>query len=185
MSTIGLALALLNMILAIADRVVQRRLLTSECQSLSTETCMLLNNLLGCIPTVGLGVAMKEAADFDFNLWFGSRATLLLVLSGIIGSGICYFAIAVQREISATSFMVLQNAARMCVVVAGILIFHDPVNSYGKVLGIFLSFGGAIWYGRTQLDATEAAKRVAMQAKEEEVDPEKEPLIAEKTAQNK
>merc|ERR1719343_28902 len=61
-SLIGFAFALLNMVLAIADRVAQRRLLTSECKALSTETCMLLNNLLGCIPTLALGVVMQEAA---------------------------------------------------------------------------------------------------------------------------
>merc|ERR1719356_2417333 len=59
-SKLGLALALLNMVLAIADRVAQRRLLTSECKALSTETCVLLNNLIGCVPTLALGVAVKE-----------------------------------------------------------------------------------------------------------------------------
>ena len=68
---------------------------------------------------------MGEVEHFNSALWFKSSATMLLILSGIIGSGICYFAIAVQREISATSFMVLQNCARMCVVVAGIVIFGD------------------------------------------------------------
>merc|ERR1712226_1380680 len=133
---------------------------------------MLLNNAIGCIPTVALGVAMSEAAQFDPKLWFKSTATLLLLLSGVIGSGICYFAIAVQREISATSFMVLQNAARMCVVVAGILIFGDRVDSLNKVTGLLVSFGGAFWYGRLQLDAAEVAKQTALNANPEEYDPE-------------
>lgn len=158
-SMIGCAFALLNMILAIADRVAQRRLLTSECKALSTETCMLLNNALGCIPTVALGIVMQEAAHFDAKLWFGSTGTVLLLLSGVIGSGICYFAIAVQREISATSFMVLQNAARMAVVIAGVMIFGDPLESRYQAIGLMLSFGGAIWYGQTQLEAASLAKK--------------------------
>jgi len=176
LSWIGLAFAMLNMVLAIADRVAQRKLLTTSCKDLSTETCVLLNNLLGCFPTALIGYHLGEVEHFNSALWFQSSATLLLVLSGIIGSGICYFAIAVQREISATSFMVLQNSARMCVVVAGILIFGDRVDSLSKVIGLVLSFGGAIWYGRTQLDANEAAKKAALKAKEEH-DPEKEPLV--------
>merc|ERR1719482_161182 len=166
LSWVGLTFALLNMILAIADRVAQRKLLTSSCKDLSTETCVLLNNLLGCIPTALMGYRLGEVKEFNSALWFQSSATLLLILSGIIGSGICYFAIAVQREITATSFMVLQNTARMCVVVAGIVIFGDSIDSVSKINGLILSFGGAIWYGRTQLDAAEAAKQKAFKAKE-------------------
>merc|ERR1719356_2334143 len=113
---------------------------------------MLLNNLIGCFPTVALGVVVKEASNFDANLWFKSTGTLLLLLSGVIGTGICYFAIAVQREISATSFMVLQNAARIAVVIAGVLLFHDPLDSEYHALGLLLSFGGALWYGHTQVE---------------------------------
>jgi len=177
LSWLGLAFALLNMVLAIADRVAQRKLLTTSCKDLSTETCVLMNNLLGCVPTALIGYRLGEVEQFNPALWFQSSATLLLVLSGIIGSGICYFAIAVQREISATSFMVLQNSSRMCVVVAGIVIFGDRVDSLTKVVGLLLSFGGAIWYGRTQLDAAEAAKQNALKAKQAEQDPEQVPLI--------
>jgi drug/metabolite transporter (DMT)-like permease len=158
LSAIGLAFALLNMVLAIADRVAQRKLLTSSCKDLTTETCVLLNNLLGCVPTALVGYQLGEVQNFNADLWFKSSATALLLLSGIIGSGICYFAIAVQREISATSFMVLQNTARMCVVVAGILIFGDSIDSPTKIAGLLLSFVGAIWYGKSQMDAAEAAK---------------------------
>lgn len=177
LSWAGLGFALLNMVLAIADRVAQRKLLTTSCKDLSTETCVLLNNLLGVIPAALIGYWMGEVEHFNSALWFKSSATMLLILSGIIGSGICYFAIAVQREISATSFMVLQNCARLCVVVAGIVIFGDHVDSLQKLVGLFLSFSGAIWYGRTQLEANAAAKQAALKAKEEEHDPEKEPLV--------
>merc|ERR1719356_1010767 len=102
LSLLGLAFAFLNMILAIADRVAQRKLLTTSCKDLSTETCVLLNNLLGCIPTALIGYRLGEVEHFNSALWFQS---------------------------SATSFMVLQNSARMCVVVAGILIFGDRVDS--------------------------------------------------------
>jgi len=162
-SAIGFVFSMLNMVLAIADRVAQRRLLTSECKDLSTETCVLLNNVIGCVPCIALGAVMGELRAVDMQLWFQSRTTLLLVLSGVIGSGICYTAIAVQREISATSLMVLQNTARMFVVVAGIIIFKDPAEPH-VCAGLVLSFAGAIWYGHCQMEANRKAKEAAAMA---------------------
>merc|ERR1719163_2100623 len=69
LSWVGLGFALLNMILAITDRVAQRRLLTTGCKDLTTETCVLLNNLLGCVPTALVGYYMGEVARFDSALW--------------------------------------------------------------------------------------------------------------------
>merc|ERR1719181_1950487 len=84
LSWVGLAFALLNMVLAIADRVAQRKLLTTSCKDLSTETCVLMNNLLGCVPTALIDYKLGEVAHFNSQLWFQSSATALLILSGII-----------------------------------------------------------------------------------------------------
>jgi solute carrier family 35 protein len=168
----GIVLALLNMLLAITDRVAQRRLLTTECKDLSTETCMFLNNALGIIPCLVLSCVFGEINQVDMKVWFGSLTTLLLILSGIIGTGICYFALAVQREITATSFMVLQNAVRMLVVLFGVVVFVDPIGWPYQVLGLALSFVGAFAYGLAQLQgqaelkAKKAAEEEAAKAKE-------------------
>lgn len=162
----GLGLAFLNMVLAVADRVAQRRLLTTECQGLPTETCMLLNNVVGIVPTMGLAIWWGEFGKLDTRKWFLSVSTILLVLSGIIGTGICYFAIAVQREISATSFMVLQNVVRVAVVAVGVLIFLDPLGWPYQVIGLLMSFGGALWYGKAQIDGATELKRIESAAKE-------------------
>lgn len=166
-SYIGVGYALLNMVLAITDRVAQRRLLTTECQGLSTESCVLLNNLMGLVPTLLLAVTLHDFDDFDKSKWFASSTTMLLLLSGVIGTGICYFALAVQREIAATSFMVLQNACRMAVVLVGVLVFGDPIGWPFQVLGLALSFAGALWYGKAQIDGARAwALELASKAKE-------------------
>jgi len=152
-SSKGLFFSLLNMVLAIADRVAQRRLLSIECggpSRLSTESCMLLNNSIGLIPTILLAMWLGDFARADVQVWFMSINTLLLILSGVIGAGICYFALAVQREISATSFMVLQNVVRMAVVAVGVLVFLDPIEFPWQVGGLILSFSGAFWYGCLQ-----------------------------------
>jgi drug/metabolite transporter (DMT)-like permease len=165
----GFMLALLNMLLAITDRVAQRRLLTTECKDLSTETCMFLNNAVGLIPTLALALFLGEFSKVDVHVWFGSLTAVLLLLSGLIGTGICWFALAVQREITATSFMVLQNAVRMAVVLFGVLAFFDPIGWPFQVLGLVLSFAGAFWYGLAQLQgqAELKAANVAKMAEEE------------------
>jgi solute carrier family 35 protein len=150
----GIALAFANMVLAVADRVAQRRLLTTECQGLPTETCMLLNNIVGLAPCFILAYVWGEFANLNWKQWFLSHDTFLLLLSGIILTGICYFAISVQREISATSFMVLQNVVRIAVVCVGVIIFSDPLGWPWQVIGCGLSFIGALWYGKAQVDGS-------------------------------
>lgn len=148
----GLALAFFNMILAAVGNIAQRRLLTRECQGLTTETCMLLNNTVGVVPALILAYFWGEYQQVDLHRWFLSSATFLLLLSGIIGTGICYFGITVAREISATSFMVLQSVVRVAVAAVGVVIFFDPLGWPFQVIGGSLSFLGALWYGKAQID---------------------------------
>jgi len=151
----GLIFASLNLFFAITDRMAQRRLLTNECRGLSTESCMFLNNVFGLIPTLLMGMYFGELKDFDWHLWFASSTGALLLLSGVIGSGICYFAIALQREIAGTSFMVLQNVIRMAVAGVGVIVFHDPIGWPFQIVGLALSFLGALWYGKSLIDGKE------------------------------
>merc|ERR1719476_864191 len=51
-SMVGVAFAFLNMILAVTDRLIQRRLLTTECKDLSSSVCTILNNFFGMVPTL-------------------------------------------------------------------------------------------------------------------------------------
>lgn len=176
----GIGLALVNMVLAVADRIAQRRLLTTECQDLSIETCMVLNNVLGLIPCFVLAFHWGEFDIADTNKWFFSFSTFLLILSGIIGTGICYFAIAVQREITASSFMLLQNVVRVAVATAGVIIFLDPIGWPFQVVGMVLSFIGALWYGKAQIDGAMIRSQELRQAESSSKEPaasERAPLI--------
>lgn len=159
-SLLGCFFALLNLVLAITDRVVQRRLLTTDCQNLTTEMAMFLNNSIGMIPTVIMALALGEFAKVNLKVWFCSVTTIILLLSGVIGTGICYFALAAQREITATSFFVLQNAVRMAVVLVGVVVFLDPIGFPWQVTGLALSFMAALWYGKAQIDANRQAREL-------------------------
>lgn len=150
---IGIVYAALNMCLAVGSLVLRRRLLTTECSSLSTETCMLVNNAVGFVPCLMLSAFAGELTrPPSIHYVFTDDVCILVLLSGIIGTGISYFGLALQREITATSFMVLENVVRMAEIYAGVALFGDPITWPWQSIGLIASFVGAVWYGRTQSD---------------------------------
>merc|ERR1719324_1530208 len=87
---IGLALVTMNTLLAIGDRVLQRRLLVSECKDLPLSACMTLNNSLGMLPTFIMAMSMHEEQTYmqhEMN-WKDPATLLLIALSGMFGMGI-------------------------------------------------------------------------------------------------
>jgi hypothetical protein len=152
-STIGICFALLNMLLAIFDRTLQRRLMVQECKDLQLEYCTFLNNLLGMVPVIFAGSITNEVSLLSVHKvdWLKPSIILLLALSGLIGLGICYFGLAVQKCISATSFLVMQNVSKFAVVFVGITLFGDFIHSQFVVIGLACSLGGSCWYGKSQL----------------------------------
>jgi len=149
----GCVFAFLNMMLAVIDVVLRRRFLTTECAEMSTTMCMLLNNLVGIVPSAILCFGTGELLDLDSKTAFSSRTIMVLLFSGLIGSGISFFALHVQREIAATSFMVLENGIRLAEVLAGVLLFQDPFKWPSQVLGLVISYCGSIWYAKVQIDS--------------------------------
>lgn len=158
-SVIGVSFAVANMLLAVSDRVIQRRLLTNECKDLLPSVCTLMNNTFGMFPTLLLATATHEmdAARKPENLahWHDLRVLMLLCLSGFVGIGICYLGFECQRAISATSFFVLQNMSKVAVVSVGIAVFADPLSTW-TLAGLALSIGGSFLYGKAQMAAPEA-----------------------------
>jgi drug/metabolite transporter (DMT)-like permease len=161
-SAAGIIFALVNMILALTDRLMQRRLLTTECKELTSSVCAIMNNFWGAMPCTVLALATHQFYDASVQplhaKWQDFRILLLLILSGFVGTGICVFALECQRAISATSFSVLQNFSKLGVVLVGVLIYHDTINSFGSVVGLLLSFAGAFAYGMAQTSANAKAK---------------------------
>merc|ERR1719220_857203 len=164
-SLIGVAFAFLNMFLAVTDRLIQRRLLTTECKDLSSSVCTILNNFFGMLPTLLLagvsGQFQKVAAPEQSARWMETQVIVLLVLSGLVGTGISILGLECQRAISATSFSVMQNTSKIAVVSAGILFFFDPIGSPVSMAGLSLSLTGSFLYAWAQQKATqskEAAK---------------------------
>lgn len=158
-SVLGVALTLMNMVLAVSDRLIQRRLLTAECKDLPSGVCTVLNNFFGSIPTMAFAIVTHQTRDMALPehsaSWQDPRVLAVLILSGILGIGICYLGFECQRAISATSFFVLQNVSKVAVVCAGIAFFSDPIRSPLAILGLAMSLGGSFAYGRAQMSLAE------------------------------
>lgn len=158
-SSWGIVFAVCNIIGAMADRLIQRRLLTVECKDLESTVCTLINNAVGIIPTFVVALASHQVAEVSDVAqrsagWSDPFILSMLVLSGFLGYGMAYFGLECQRAITATSFFVLQNFSKVGVIGTGIMFFGDPVNSGLTVVGLVLSVVGSVLYGL----ATQAAK---------------------------
>merc|ERR1719188_983962 len=162
-SVIGCIFAFTNMILAVSDRLIQRRLLTTECTGLASSVCTVMNNAFGSIPALLLAGATHQIADMaspeNRASWTDPHVLTLLALSGAIGIGICYLGFECQRVITATSFFVLQNFSKVAVIVCGVTFFGDPIRSPLAVAGLVLSIGGSFCYGKAQMSLQEQAAK--------------------------
>jgi len=160
-SWIGLGLVILNTLIAIFDRLLQRRLLVEECKDLPLSACMVVNNTLGMLPTLMLAGISKEFQGFQESgaNWRDPGIIVLVIMSGFMGLFIGMAGLMCQKAMSATSFQVLQNMSKVLVVVIGVQVFHDKMDSHMRVLGMFLSLAGSMAYGyaRTMETAPQGA----------------------------
>merc|ERR1719188_2059384 len=160
-SVIGCIFAFTNMILAVSDRLIQRRLLTTECTGLASSVCTVMNNAFGSIPALLLAGATHQISEMASPekraSWTDLRVLTLLALSGAIGIGICYLGFECQRAITATSFFVLQNFSKVVVVICGVAFFGDPISSPLAMAGLVLSIGGSFSYGKAQMTLQQEA----------------------------
>lgn len=152
-SVIGILFAVLNMVLAVSDRVLQRWLLTGPCSEMSSGVCTLISNFVGMLPTFCIALATQEVnkvyEEERLERWMQPHFLVLLLLSGIVGMSINYLGFECQREISATSFFVMQNVSKIAVVICGIAVFDDPFNTT-TASGVLLSISGSFLYSRAQ-----------------------------------
>lgn len=150
----GIAFAVLNVVLAVIDRFIQRRLLTEECKELPTKVCTLVNNAVGILPSIIVSLSSHEIQKARLEnaaAWNQPHNIILILLSGIAGLAICYLGFECQRIMSVTSFYVMQNVSRVFLIVVGVLLFKDPLQTVAPILGMILSLGGSCVYGHIQM----------------------------------
>lgn len=171
-STVGVLFAVLNMVIAVVDRLIQRRLLTEQCKSLPSTVCGIMNNGLALIPTLllaGFSHEFEHAASSAMaEHWTDPLVLTLLIVSGFVGMGVGYFGTECQRELTATSFFVMGNATKAGVVLLGITVFGDSFKSGHANLGLFMSLTGSALYGHAQMQIQAEGKEKQKLLKEEE-----------------
>ena len=177
----GTALMLINLVLAVFERLAMRWMLVLEPVSISKPGMLFINNA-GALPPVGLLLllpAFNETWQWR-NMW--PQATpvdyALLLFSGVIGVSIGYTALLTQHLVSATTQLVLTNANKVIVVVVGMLFMGDPHGPLA-VIGISVAIGGGAWYAhaRRQISlaaevTTEVARQTAREISGQEPDEE-------------
>merc|ERR1719440_1438191 len=99
--------------------------------------------------------------------WKDPKIVALMALSCAIGLGLSYFGLAVQKAVSATSVMVIQNIVKVGVVMVGVTFFGDSLKSPMACAGIALSLGGSLYYSKIQIDMKNAAAKKADEGKKE------------------
>jgi len=166
-SAVGVAFAFMNMVLAVIDRMLQRKLLAQDCQDLRLEVCTFLNNFVGMFPSLAVALVTHEASNLHPHhaaAWYRSDTVMMLLMSGLLGIGMSYFGLAVQRSISGTSFLVLNNVSKVAVVTIGVAVFGDVFKSEFTKAGLLLSLGGSCWYGASHIkEGSRAATKSDME----------------------
>jgi len=162
-SWIGLGLVVVNTCIAIADRVIQRRLLVKECKDLAFPVCMIINNSLGLIPTLVLVWAQGEFQQFQQSKinWTDPGIIVLVLMSAVVGLVLGLSGLMCQKALSATSFQVMQNISKVFVVFIGVEVFGDKMAGASRMFGMFLSLAGSAAYGYARsLESAEKAKAI-------------------------
>ena len=174
----GICLSCVNLLIAMFERLFQRRLIAVKPVNISKTGMLLLNNIVAVLPvTLLLGVHDKigmHSEPPDWKARWPQAAPLdyfLLFLSGICGVAIGWTAINAQQYITATTMLLITNLNKIVVVTIGMLFMGDPHGPVA-ILGMLMALGGGVWYAlarknvaERQKEAKQAAERAA-QAKE-------------------
>jgi len=152
-SLLGVTFAVVNMCITVCDRILQRRLLTQECKDLHVVVCTMVTNFFGMLPCVALAFATGQFSEVPKHkiYWSDPRVITLLCLSGVVSIGIGALGFEVQRRITATSFLLMQNISKIAVIVIAVVIFGDTIKSPLASLGLLVSLLGGFMYSRLQM----------------------------------
>lgn len=148
----GMAWMGLNMVSAVLERLLQRKMIAVEPIDVSKGGMMLLNNAFALVPMGALCYYFGEHHRWAI-LRVGSGADYALLIASCVNAvGISYSGINAQGYVSATTFMVLSNLNKFVVVGFGMLVLREA-SSWQAVTGVTLALLGGVWYARARAAA--------------------------------
>ena len=156
-SPIGMAWMGVNMISAVLERLLQRKMIAVEPIDVSKGGMMLLNNAFAMLPMGALLYYFGEHHRWAQLRTASPADAAMLLASCITAVGISYAGINAQGYVSATTFMVLSNLNKFVVVAFGMLVLREA-SSWQAVVGVNLALLGGVWYARERVKASAARK---------------------------
>jgi len=145
----GVGWVLLNSVVAVGDRLLQRLLLSKHQQpvDISKTGVILINNLCGLVPVGLLFWIHQEAAQVPrAYASLSSWGLLFVFLSCVIGLSLSYTGVWAQSLISATSFLVMVNANKFLIILLEAFGLHAMALSPLQVAGASLTILGGVMY---------------------------------------
>lgn len=145
----GVGWVILNAGIAVCDRCLQRLFLSKENQpvDISKTGVTWINNTLGLIPVMIAAYWTGELVHVPAAWAALSHMDMLVILmTCVIGLGICYTGIWAQSLISATSFLVMINANKFIIIFIEFCL-HAKVLTLTQACGACMAVGGACFYG--------------------------------------
>lgn len=163
----GVFWVILNAIIAVCDRLLQRLMLSKDQNpvDISKASCTLINNGLGLIPVAIAAYCMGEFSAVphvvaQLTLWH----KVVIALTCVIGLGISYCGIWTQSLISATSFLVMTNANKFVIIGIEAFGLHTKILGPTQTIGATVTLLGACLYAQ-------ARREIEAEAEAEEKQP--------------
>eukprot|EP00746_Dinoflagellata_sp_MGD_P122603 gnl/MRDRNA2_/MRDRNA2_574397_c0_seq1.p1 gnl/MRDRNA2_/MRDRNA2_574397_c0~~gnl/MRDRNA2_/MRDRNA2_574397_c0_seq1.p1 ORF type:complete len:128 (-),score=27.62 gnl/MRDRNA2_/MRDRNA2_574397_c0_seq1:61-444(-) len=88
----------------------------------------------------------ETVSDASFTAWYWA------VMASIFGFCLGMLGLRCQKLMSATTFLMMQNANKIVVIFASMITFGDKFN-IPSAIGCLLSLAGSLWYGYLTLPA--------------------------------
>jgi len=183
-STVGIVLVVVNLLISVVLRQIERRLVGVKPVDMSKTAVVLVNNAMGAVLLSPLLLVRQEHDHWSWEMLQGHSAAdwVWLLISCVAGVAIGWSAYNVQQRVSATTMFVLTNSNKVLVVAFGMTFLDDPAST-PAIVGTTLALGGGIAYGvaglrlKQKANFANAASRASSLEREEEGDD-----LLEKTA---
>jgi len=170
---IGILLMGANMILAILERLYQRKMLSIVPVDVSKMGMVLLNNGVSLLPLTILIFPLGEYHSPKINHWGVEQPLVagqpwfdyvLLFISGVCGVAIGWTSMNAQQYVTATTMLLITNLNKVVVIVFGMAspALHEPSGPFA-IAGCLIALGGGVWYAvvRRNVGKKEATKKQA------------------------
>lgn len=153
----GVVWIVFNMFFAIGGRMLERRFLALEKLDVSITGTLFLNNVIGICPVAITGFFQGEFGKISVLPSTTSQGWLVLALTCVIGVGIGWTGLLIQRQVSATAMLTITNMNKFCVILIAMVIFGE--NSAAPVLvGCIIALCGGFYYGYASVRKKALAK---------------------------